>query len=71
MPPQPFIKYRVGKGVEQDEDGVVRGEVSLSSCPVQEQMSQVVEASHYRVVVPLGGAVACQNSTKGHEKLCM
>lgn len=71
MPPQPFIKYRVCKGVEQDEDGVVRGEVSLSSSPVQEQMSQVVEAPHYRVVIPLGSAVACQNSTKGHEKLCV
>lgn len=60
MSPQPFIKYRVGVGVEQHKDGVVGGEVSLSSCAIQEQMGQVVEAPHHRVVVPLGGTVACR-----------
>lgn len=56
--PQPFIKYSVGVGVQQHEDGVVWREVSLSSCAVQEQMSQVVEAPHRGVVVALWGAVA-------------
>lgn len=71
MSPQPFVKYGIGEGVEQDKDGVIGGKVSLSSCPVQKQVSQVVEAPHYGVVVPLGGAVACQNTTRNHErKLC-
>lgn len=56
--PQPFIKYSVGVGVQQHEDGVVWREVSLSSCAVQEQMRQVVEAPHRGVVVALWGAVA-------------
>lgn len=64
MSPQPFVKYGVGVGVEQNKDGVIGGQVSLSSSSIQEQMSQVVEASHYGVVVPLGGAVTCQNSMK-------
>ncbi len=64
MSPQPFIKYSVGVGVEKDEDGVIGREVSLSSSAVQEQMGQVVEAPHHRVVHPLGGAVACQNNRK-------
>lgn len=48
--------------MEQDKDGVIGREVGLSSCPIQEQMGQIVEASHYGVVVPLGGTVACQNN---------
>lgn len=60
--PQPFVKYGVSVGVEQDKDGVVGGQVSLSSSSVQKQMSQVVEAPHYGVVVPLGGAVTYQSS---------
>lgn len=58
MSPQPFVKYGVGVGVQQDKDGVVGGQVGLSSRPVQEQMRQVVEAPHYGVVVAFGGAVA-------------
>lgn len=58
--PQPFIKHSIGECVEQDKNGIVGREVRLSSRPVQEQMGQVVEASHYGVVVPLGGAVACR-----------
>lgn len=57
--PQPFVEYSVGVGVQQDEDGVVGRQVSLSACAVQEQVCQVVEASHHRVIVPLWGAVAC------------
>lgn len=63
MSPQPFVEYGVSVGVEQNEDGVVGGQVSLSSSSIQEQMGQVVEASHYGVVVPLGGTVTYQNST--------
>lgn len=64
MSPQPFIKDGVSEGVEQDEDGVIGGEVGLSPSSIQEQMGQVVETSHYGVVVPLGGAVSCQNHTR-------
>lgn len=67
--PQPFVKYSIGVGVEQDEDGVIGREVSLSSCAIQEQVCQVVKAPHHRVVVPLGGAVACQNSQKTHQEM--
>lgn len=69
MSPQPLIKNGISECVEQDKDGVVGGEVSLSSCPVQEQMGQVVEAPHHGVISPLGGAVACPwNSNSNYKK---
>lgn len=61
VPPQPLVKNGVGVGVQQDEDGVVGGQVGLSARPVQEQVSQVVEAPHDGVVVAFGGAVAWGN----------
>ena len=60
--PQPLVEDGVGVGVEQDEDGVVGGEVGLAAGAVQEQMGQVVQAADGGVVVPLGGAVACGRS---------
>lgn len=58
VPAKPLIKDGVGEGVQQDEDGVVGREVSLSARPVEEEMGQVVEAADHGVVHPLGGAVA-------------
>lgn len=55
--------------MEQDEDGVIGWEVSLASCPIQEEMGQVVEAPHNGVIVPLGGAVACQNNMETFKKM--
>lgn len=65
MSPQPLVKDGVGVGVQQDKDGVVGGEVGLTARPVEEQMSQVVEAPHHGVVVALGGAVAWTNRKCG------
>lgn len=67
--PQPFVEYSVGVGVQQDEDGVVGRQVSLPACAVQEQVCQVVEASHHWVIVPLGGAVACNGKMKTHKEM--
>lgn len=58
MSPKPLIKDGIGEGVEQDEDGVVRGQVCLSTSTIQEQVSQIVQATHHWVVVTLRGAVA-------------
>lgn len=58
MSPKPLVKDGVGEGVEQDEDGVVRGQMGLSTSTIQEQVSQIVQTSHYRVVGTLRGAVA-------------
>lgn len=68
--PQPFVKYGVSVGVEQDKDGVVGGQVSLSSSSIQKQMGQVVEAPHYGVVVPLGGAVTYQSNINNMNECC-
>lgn len=66
MSSQPLVKYSVSVSVQQDEDGVIGREVSLSSRPIQEEVGQIMEAPHNRVVVPLGGAVACRKSTRTH-----
>lgn len=58
VPAKPLIEDGVGEGVQQDKDGVVGREVSLSARPVEEEMGQVVEAADHGVVHPLGGAVA-------------
>lgn len=58
VPAKPLVKDGVGEGVQQDKDGVVGREVSLSACSVEEEMGQVVEAADHGVVHPLGGAVA-------------
>ena len=58
VPAQPLVKDGVSEGVQQDEDGVVRGQVRLSPGPVQEQVGQVVEAADHRVISPLRGRVA-------------
>lgn len=58
MSPKPLVKDGVSEGVEQDEDGVVRGQVCLSTSTIQEQVSQIVQASHHRIVGTLGGTVA-------------
>lgn len=63
---QPLVKYGVSVGVEQDKDGVIGRQVSLATCPIQEQMGQVMEAPHHGVVVSFGGAVACQNNVRSH-----
>ena len=56
--PEPLVEDGVGEGVQQNEDRVVGGQVSLAPRAVQEQVGQVVEAADPRVVHPLGGAVA-------------
>lgn len=58
MPADPLVEDCIGEGVQQDKDGVVGREVSLSACPVEEEMGQVVEAADHGVVHPLGGAVS-------------
>lgn len=68
MSPQPFIENSVGVSVQQDKDGVIGRKVSLAPCSVQEQVCKVVEASHHGVIIPLGGAVACVNQMKMHER---
>lgn len=62
--PKPLIKDGVSEGVEQDEDGVVGGQVCLSTGTIQEQVSQIVQTSHRRVVGTLRGAVAYQHKQK-------
>lgn len=62
--PKPLVKDGISEGVEQDEDGVIRGQVCLSTSTIKEQVSQVVQASHYRVVGTLWGAVAWQHKRK-------
>lgn len=59
VPAKPLIKDSVGEGVQEDEDGIVGGQVGLPSGAVQEEVGQVVQASHYGVVVTLWVAVAC------------
>lgn len=58
VPADPLVEDRIGEGVQQDKDGVVGREVSLSARPVEKEMGQVVEAADHGVVHPLGGAVA-------------
>lgn len=58
VPGKPLVKDGIGERVQQDKDGVVGREVSLSARPVEEKVSQVVEAADHGVVHPLGGAVA-------------
>ena len=58
MSPEPLVEDGVGEGVQQDEDGVVGGQVGLPPRAVQEQVGQVVDAADRRVVQPPGGAVA-------------
>lgn len=58
VPAQPLVKDSISEGVQQDKDGIVGGEVSLSACPIEEEVGQVVEAADYWVIHPLGGAVA-------------
>lgn len=61
MSPEPLFEDGVSVGVEQDEDGVIRRQVGLSPGTVQEQVGQIVQASHHRVVGTLRGAVAWQH----------
>lgn len=63
VPPEPLVKDGIGESVEQHEDGVVRREVGLSACSIQKQVGQVVKAPYHRVVVSLGGAIACAHNT--------
>lgn len=58
VPPQPFIKDGICKGVQQHKDGVIWWEVSLSTCPIEKKMGQVVEAADHRVIHPLWCTVA-------------
>ncbi len=58
VPAEPLVEDCVGECVQQDKDGIVGREVSLSACPVEEEVGQVVEAADHRVVHPLGGTVA-------------
>lgn len=58
VPTEPFIEDSVGESVQQDEDGIIRGEVSLSACAVEEEVGQVVEAADHWIIHPLGSAVA-------------
>lgn len=58
MPAKPLVEDGVGEGVQQDKDGVIGREVSLSTRPVEEEVGQVVEAADHGVIHPLGGAVA-------------
>lgn len=58
VPAEPLVEDGVGERVQQDKDGIVGRKVSLSARPVEEEVSQVVEAADHRVVHPLGGAVA-------------
>lgn len=58
MPADPLVKDCISEGVQQDKDGVVGREVSLSARPIEEEMGQVVEAADHGVIHPLGGAVA-------------
>lgn len=57
MPAEPFIKDCICKRVQQDKDRIVGREVGLSTCPIEEEVGQVVEAADHRVVHPLGGTV--------------
>lgn len=58
VPAEPLVKDCVSEGVQQDEDGIVGREMSLSARPIEEEVSQVVEAANHWVVCPLRGAVA-------------
>ncbi len=54
---KPFIKDGISERVKQDKDGVVWWQVSLSTCAIEKQMSQVVQTPHYWVIVSLGSTV--------------
>lgn len=58
VPAEPLVKDGIGEGVQQDKNGIVGREVSLSAGPVEEEVGQVVEAADHGVVSPLRGAVA-------------
>lgn len=58
VPAEPLVEDRIGERVQQDKDGVIGREVSLSARPVEEEVGQVVQAADYRVIRPLGGTVA-------------
>lgn len=58
VPAQPLIENGVCEGVQQHKDGVIGWEVSLSACPIEKKMGQVVEAADYGVIHPLGCTVA-------------
>lgn len=61
VPAEPLIKDRVREGVQQDKDGIIRGEVSLPAGPVEEEVRKVVEAADHWVIQTRGGAVALKN----------
>lgn len=57
VPAEPLVKDRIGKGVQQDKYGVIGRQVSLSTCPIEKEVGQVVEAADDRVIHPLRSTV--------------
>lgn len=55
---KPLVEDGIGEGVQQDKDGVIRGEMCLTPGSVEKEVRQVMEAADHRVVRPLRGAVA-------------
>jgi len=58
VPAEPLIKYCIGEGVQQDKYGIIGWQVSLSTCPIEKEVGQIVEAADDGVIHPLGGTVA-------------
>ena len=57
VPAQPLVEDGISEGVQQDKYGVVGRQVSLSACPVEEEVGQVVEAADDRIIYPLRSTV--------------
>lgn len=69
MSAEPLIKDRISEEEAQDKDGIVRRRASLSTCPLQEGVGQVVEAADDGVLRPSGGAVAKKTKKKAMKAL--
>ena len=57
--PQPFIKHGICERMQQHKDRVIGRDVGLSSCTIEEQVSEVMEASDCWVVLTRRLAVPC------------